>query len=85
MNVEIHWPIYERAIFPRKKHTLKTKCSGKYMDLSVAQQLNIIETFVVYGLFERQLWSNKITLKQAAHKMVCVRVRVCRACQHEYL
>jgi len=55
------------------------------MDLSVAQQLNIIETFVVYGLFERQLWSNKITLKQAAHKMVCVRVRVCRACQHEYL
>ena len=57
------------------------------MAVSGAQHLNIIETFAVYGLFERQLWSNKIKLKQAAHKMVCVRVCVCvcRACQHEYL
>jgi len=30
VNVEIHWPIYERAIFPWKEHTLKTNCSGKY-------------------------------------------------------
>jgi len=59
------------------------------VDLSGAQHLNIIETFVVYGLFERQLWSNKIKLKQEAHKMMCVRacVRVCvvRASMNIYI
>jgi hypothetical protein len=56
MNVEIHGPFNERAIFPRNEHKLKAKCSGKYVDLSGAQNLNIIGTFVVYGLFEHQLW-----------------------------
>jgi hypothetical protein len=54
------------------------------MDLNEAQHLNIIETFVVYGLFERQMWSNKIKLKQAANKMVCVRVCVVRASMNIY-
>jgi hypothetical protein len=39
VNVEIHWPIYERAVFPRKEHKLKTNCSEKYMVLSEAQHL----------------------------------------------
>jgi hypothetical protein len=42
------------------------------VDLSGAQNLNIIGTFVVYGLFEHQLWWKKMKLKQAAHKTVCV-------------
>jgi hypothetical protein len=44
------------------------------MDLSGAQNLNIIGKLVVYGLFKQQVYSNKMKLKQAAHKILCLRV-----------